>query len=55
LNDLYTAYGDAYINLKRLAKQYRKVVWTASQGNRCLALETIIDLEGKGKVPITCI
>lgn len=34
LNDLYTAYGDAYTNLKRVAKQYRKAVWTASQGNR---------------------
>lgn len=34
LNDLYTAYGDTYTNLKRLAKQYRKAIWTASQGNR---------------------
>jgi len=38
LNDLYSAYGGVYTNLKRLAKQYRKPIWTASQGNRCLSL-----------------
>ena len=34
INDLYSAYGDVYTNLKRLAKQYRKVVWTGAQGRR---------------------
>jgi len=55
LNDLYTAYGDAYTNLKRLAKQYRKAVWTASQGNRCLTLDTVVDLKDKGKTNISCV
>lgn len=52
LNDLYTAYGDAYTNLKRVAKQYRKAVWTASQGNRCLALDTIVQLKDKSQIKI---
>ena len=34
INDLYSAYGNVYTNLKRLAKQYRKVVWTGAQGRR---------------------
>jgi len=52
INDLYSAYGDVYTNLKRLAKQYRKVVWTASQGNRCLALDTIVQLKNKSWIKI---
>ena len=34
LNDLYSAYGDVFTNLKRLAKQYHKAVWTGAQGRR---------------------
>jgi hypothetical protein len=33
---MYLSYGDVYTNLKRLAKAHKKVIWSASQGNRCL-------------------
>lgn len=52
LNDLYSAYGGVYTNLKRLAKQYRKPIWTASQGNRCLSLQTKIKLKDKSFIQI---
>ncbi len=52
INNLYTAYSNSYTNLKRLAKQYRKPIWTASQGNRCLALDTIVQLKDKSQIKI---
>lgn len=33
-DNMYISYGDVYTNLKRFAKTYKKVVWSASQGNR---------------------
>lgn len=55
MNDLYAAYGDVYTNLKRVAKQYKKAIWTAAQGNRCLTLDTVVDLKDKGKTNISCV
>ena len=34
VDQMYQAYGDVYTQLKRIAKEYKKAVWTASQGNR---------------------
>lgn len=41
-DNMYLSYGDVYTNLKRLAKAHKKVIWSASQGNRCLDQNTLV-------------
>lgn len=41
-DDMYSSYGDNFVSMKSFAKQYQKVVWTASQGRRSSMQKQII-------------
>jgi hypothetical protein len=41
-----------YEDLRGVAGEYEVPLFTASQANRCLSLDTIVDINGKGKIPI---
>lgn len=51
-DNMYISYGDVYTNLKRFAKTYKKVVWSASQGNRCLDVKTLVKTKQNGTIMI---
>jgi replicative DNA helicase len=41
-----------YEDLRGIAGEYEVPLFTASQANRCLSLDTIVNIKDKGKVPI---
>ena len=46
----YSEAGGIYEELRQAAGELQIPVWTASQTNRCLSIDTKIDIEGKGTV-----
>ena len=52
INNMYTAYGDVFTALKTLAKQYKIPVISASQGGRCLSLNTLVNQQNKGQIEL---
>lgn len=41
-----------YEDLRGIAGEYEVPLYTASQANRCLSLDTLVEINGKGKIPI---
>lgn len=41
-----------YEDLRGIAGEYEVPLYTASQANRCLSLDTIVDIKDKGNIPI---
>ena len=52
VNNLYGAYGTNFVGMKKLAKRTKKIVWSASQGNRCLSKNSKVNVEGKNEITI---
>jgi len=44
--------GNIYEDLRGLAGIYQVPIWTASQANRCLVLDTLVEHKQKGKIKI---
>jgi|GEM_PF-6690771 len=38
--------------MKTLAKRTKKIVWSASQGNRCLSKNSKVNIKGKNEITI---
>jgi hypothetical protein len=48
----YMEAGSIYEELRMIAGELQIPIWTASQGNRCLSLETVVNEKVKEKVKI---
>lgn len=52
VKDEYNGEGDVMRQFESMISELNIVGWTAVQGNRCVGLDTIVDVEGKGKIKI---
>jgi hypothetical protein len=52
IQDDWKAEGSVMRGFEAMCHELDLVGWTATQGNRCCSLDTIVDIENKGKIEI---
>jgi len=50
--DEWKGEGSIMRQLESMTSEFEMAVWTATQGNRCVWIKTIVDVESKGKIEI---
>jgi replicative DNA helicase len=51
-DDEWKGEGSIMRSLESMTKEFNIAIWVATQGGRCVSLDTIIDVKGKGKIEI---
>lgn len=52
-NNGYEQSGNVYLQMRALAFQFQIPIWSATQASRCICLNSIVNVEGKGQIKIS--